>query len=177
LIAALRRPRLFPRTSSMGRLFDAVAALCGRFEPCTFEGQAAMSLEFLANPDVEDAYPLPLSPGEPAVADWELLIRAVLEDRSRGVPVSDIAARFHNALGDLATAAAQLAGCRNVVLTGGCFQNALLTERVRARLLNHKFDVYTHRDVPPGDGGISLGQVLVAAQKIKEPSYVSGNPR
>ena len=177
LIAALHRPGLFPRTSSMGRLFDAVAALCGWFGPCTFEGQAAMSLEFMANPDVEDAYPLPLSVGKPAEADWEPLVRGVLADRGRGVPPEDVAAKFHNALVDMAQQVAQQAECRNVVLTGGCFQNALLADRVRARLLKHDFDVYTHHNVPPGDGGIALGQVLIAAQKFKEYSNVSGNPR
>lgn len=136
-----------------------------------------MSLEFMANPDVEGAYPLPLSAGEPAEANWEPLVRAVLADRGRGVPPEDVAAKFHNALVDLAQEAAQQAECRNVVLTGGCFQNALLADRIRARLLEHGFDVYTHRNVPPGDGGIALGQVLIAAQKIKESSYVSGNPR
>jgi hydrogenase maturation protein HypF len=176
LIAALHRPKLFPRTSSMGRLFDAVAVLCGLFDRCTFEGQAAMGLEFLANPESAQAYPLPLAGGQPAQADWEPLIRAVLDDRRRGVPPEDIAARFHNALADFASQAARHAACRQVVLTGGCFQNALLETRVRARLLEDGFDVYTHHDVPPGDGGIALGQVFVAAQKVKESSYVSGNP-
>ena len=177
LLAALRRPKLFPRTSSMGRLFDGVAAICGLFQCCSFEGQAAMALEFAADPEVRDAYPCPLRDGTPAVGDWEPLLRAVLADRQRGAPLAEIAGRFHNALADLALAAARRAACPRVVLTGGCFQNALLTERVRARLLEHSFDVYTHRDVPPGDGGISLGQLLIAAERIKEYTHVSGNPR
>jgi hydrogenase maturation protein HypF len=152
----------------MGRLFDGVAAICGLFDRCSFEGQAAMALEFAADPGVRDAYPCPLQDGTPAVGDWEPLLRAVLADRGRGTPLAEIAGRFHNGLADLALAAAQRAACPRVVLTGGCFQNALLTERVRARLADHGFDVYTHRDVPPGDGGIALGQILVAAEKIKE---------
>ncbi len=171
-----------PRTSSMGRLFDAVAALCGLPGVISFEGQAAMALEFIAmecQREENDAYPLPLSGDSPMVADWEPLIRAVLADRSGGVPVGRISAKFHNALAEMAVAVAQRAGqvcnlsreddgCRQVVLTGGCFQNALLTSRVRTRLLQQGFSVYTHREVPPGDGGIALGQVYVAAKRIQE---------
>jgi hydrogenase maturation protein HypF len=193
LLAALKRPGLFPRTSSMGRLFDAVAALCGLPDRATFEGQAAMALEFAADPDVRDAYPLPLLNHEPSIADWEPLVRAVLADRACGIPVGPIAAKFHNALADMAVAAAQRVaserlaptdpdcnpkrqregdlptGCRRVVLTGGCFQNALLTERVRARLLETGFEVYTHQEVPPGDGGIALGQVFIALNNWLAP--------
>lgn len=182
LLAALRRPRLFPRTSSLGRLFDAVAALCGLpwsadaedgpdslCSPArvSFEGQAAMALEFAADPAVPDAYPLPPSEGTPAVADWEPLLRAVIADRRRGRPVAEIAARFHNALADLAVSAARRAGCRQVVLTGGCFQNALLSDRVRERLSDAGHSVYIQQQVPPGDGGLALGQVWVAARTLE----------
>ncbi len=169
LLAALKRGRLFPRTSSMGRLFDAVAALCGLPDRVSFEGQAAMALEFAVDPDVQDAYPLPLGGPTPAVADWEPVIRGILDDRTRGLPVGTIAAKFHNALAELAVAAARRVGCPQIVLTGGCFQNAVLHTRVRQRLLDSGFHVYTHRSVPPGDGGIALGQLLIAA-KIHEGS-------
>jgi hydrogenase maturation protein HypF len=175
LLAALERPKLFPRTSGLGRLFDAVAALCGLSERVTFEGQAAMALEFAVDPVVRDAYPLPLSADVPAVADWEPLIRGVLDDRSRGVPASQIAAKFHNALAEMALAVAARIGCHQIVLTGGCFQNAVLTQRVRERLLENDFKVYTHRQLPPGDGGIALGQVLIAARRMKESPNVSRN--
>ena len=82
-----------PRTSSMGRLFDAVAALCGLPRVISFEGQAAMSLEFAADGQIEEAYPLPLGEGTPAVADWEPMLRAVLTDRAAGVPLGRISAR------------------------------------------------------------------------------------
>jgi len=204
LIDALARPRLFPRTSSMGRLFDAVAALCddgiaysrgtgprpvvgehgpgahatyGLAERVSFEGQAAMALEFAADSDVREAYPLPLSEDSPARADWEPMIRGVIEDRCDGVAVARIAAKFHNALADLALAAAIRADCQQIVLTGGCFQNSLLTDRVYERLSERGFRVYTHREVPPGDGGIALGQVLIAAEMIKGSLHVSGNSR
>ena len=144
----------------MGRLFDGVAALCGLPPVISFEGQAAMALEFAADGEAEDAYPLPLGEGTPAVADWEPLVRAVLADRAAAVPVGRISARFHNALAELAVAVARRAAVPRVVLSGGCFQNALLSGRVRRRLLDAGFFVYTHRRVPPGDGGIALGQVL-----------------
>jgi hydrogenase maturation protein HypF len=167
LLAALQRLKLFPRTSSMGRLFDAVAVLCGLPDRVSFEGQAAMGLEFAADPAVSASYPLPVSDGTPAVADWEPLIRAVLDDRRRGVGVPEIAAKFHNALADLTVAVARRANCRQVVLTGGCFQNALLTVRARERLSAAGFRVYIHQEVPAGDGGIALGQVWLAAQTRK----------
>jgi hydrogenase maturation protein HypF len=175
LLSALRRPRLFPRTSSLGRLFDVVAVLCGGPQGVSFEGQAAMGLEFAADSSVDDAYPLPLSDTTPAVADWEPLIRQVLDERGRGVPRGRIAARFHNALAGLAVAAARRCLCVRVALSGGCFQNSLLTARVRQRLLEAGYSVYIHREVPPGDGGIALGQILIAAQE--ERLHVPRNSR
>ena len=168
LLSLLSRAVRAPRTSSMGRLFDAIAALCGLPAVITFEGQAAMALQFAADTDLVDAYPLPLSDAVPAVADWEGLVRAVLADVAAGEPVGRISGRFHNALAEMALAVAQRCGCKHVVLTGGCFQNALLTDRVRSRLLESGFSVYAHRAVPPNDGGIALGQVAIAASQVKE---------
>jgi hydrogenase maturation protein HypF len=95
------------------------------------------------------------------------MIRQVLADRAAGEPVARISARFHNALADWALAVARRWGGSQVVLSGGCFQNALLTERVQSRLAEAGFHVFTHRQVPPGDGGIPLGQVY----------YVLSRPR
>ncbi len=167
LVAVLKRPRLSPWTSSVGRLFDAVAALCGLPAKISFEGQAAMALEFAADPGEQEAYPLPLLNTTPAVADWGPLVRAVLAERAAGEPVGQISARFHNALANLAVEVAQRWGGSRVVLSGGCFQNALLTERLRARLLEAGFQVYTHLQVPPGDGGIALGQLVIASRRFK----------
>ncbi|NQU25789.1 MAG: carbamoyltransferase HypF [Candidatus Nealsonbacteria bacterium] len=167
LIAMLERSIQCPRTSSMGRLFDAVAAICGLPAVTSFEGQAAMALEFAADVNETGVYPLPLSDDTPAVADWEPLVRAVLADRTSGVPVGQIAARFHNALAELGVAIARQAGCSQIVLSGGCFQNALLSQRLHTRLLQSGLNVYTHRQVPPGDGGIALGQVFIAARQIE----------
>jgi hydrogenase maturation protein HypF len=186
LLESLARPRLNPRTSSMGRLFDAVAALCGLPTEISFEGQAAMALEFAADPECQEAYPLPLVDGSwgrdsglgirdwnsnlqspipnpqspiPTAGDWEPMVRAILADVAAGEPVRRISARFHNALADWAVAVARRWGGVQVALTGGCFQNALLTGRTGARLRAAGFRAFTHRQVPPGDGGIALGQV------------------
>jgi len=167
LLSALKQAVHTPRTSSMGRLFDAVAALCGLPAVISFEGQAAMALEYAADVDETEAYPMPLLDGQPAVADWEPLIRAVLGDHAAGVPVGRIGGRFHNALAEWAVAVARRSGCNQIALTSGCFQNALLTERIRSRLTQSGFHVYTHRSVPPGDGGIALGQVYVAAMQSR----------
>jgi hydrogenase maturation protein HypF len=204
LLVMLRRSVRCPRTSSMGRLFDAVAALCGLPPVISFEGQAAMALEYAADENEQIAYPMPIEcftsvallgtsganlptstkhclfqavahDGENGglIIDWAPMIRGILADRAAGVPVSRISARFHNALADAAVAVARCvdpAQQLSIVLTGGCFQNALLTARLRDRLSSAGFQVYTHREVPPGDGGIALGQVFLALQQVSRPA-------
>jgi hydrogenase maturation protein HypF len=166
LETALDRGHDFPQSSSMGRLFDAVAALCGLKDRVSFEGEAAMQLEFAVDPGETTAYPLPITDTAPAVADWQPLLDAVLRDLAAGRAPGTVAGRFHNSLAELAVQWARRTGIARVVLTGGCFQNRLLTRRVRARLLESGFEVYTQRRVPPGDGGIALGQVLGAAVQV-----------
>ena len=176
--AMLARGLNCPRSSSMGRLFDAVAALCGLGQEMTFEGQAAMKLEFAAEPGVMDAYSIPLRVStDGLVADWGPMLRQILDERLRGEPAGRISARFHNGLAQLAVDLARKAECGQVALTGGCFQNMLLTQRVRTRLLESGFTVFTHQRVPPGDGGIALGQIFVAARQMQGSIDVSGNTR
>jgi hydrogenase maturation protein HypF len=163
LVGMLARGVQSPRTTSVGRLFDAVAALSGVQARAGFEGQAAMALEFAAGEEVAEPYPLPLRDGEPAVADWEPLLRALLEDRERGASPGHMAARFHGALVSLAEAVALRVGLPRVVLSGGCFQNLRLLCAVRERLRARGFEVWMPRRYPPNDGGLSLGQVAVAA--------------
>jgi hydrogenase maturation protein HypF len=115
--------------------------------------------------------------GTPAVIDWEPLIRGVLADRARSVPARVISARFHEALGALAEELAVRSGLARVVLAGGCFQNARLTRLVHRRLAGRGLQVFTPRLYPPNDGGLSLGQALVAALRWKERTHVSGHPR
>jgi hydrogenase maturation protein HypF len=166
-----------PVTTSAGRLFDGVAALLGLHQRVSFEGQAAMALEWIADPTVAEAYPVDiLATGvQPAasdettpsfVVDWRSLLTALLEDLRRGVAVERIAACFHNALVELIVQVAQLAGEPQVALSGGCFQNRWLTERAAQQLRQAGFTVLLHRQVPPNDGGISLGQVAVAAAQL-----------
>ncbi len=185
MVARLAREGLAsPVTSSAGRLFDAVAALCGLRSRVTYEGQAAIELEMVADPETEGAYPLPLvdtdTPGPvdsgeipgpeskeaPVVLDARALVRAVLADLEAGVSAATISTRFHRGLADgSARVAAELArqhGVDRVVLSGGVFQNVLLLERMAGRLSEAGLRVLVPTRVPPNDGGISLGQAACA---------------
>jgi hydrogenase maturation protein HypF len=160
-----------PVTTSMGRLFDAVAALAGLQQEVDYEGQAAMHLEFAADPSETAGYPLDVLAGSPIILDWEPLVRAVIDDMRRKTPVGTISARFHNALIDALVSVAGQIGAERVALTGGCFQNRLLTERAAERLSAAGHRVILHRQVPPNDGGVALGQVAVAAAQLRaQPS-------
>lgn len=164
LQAMLARDLNCPRTSSLGRLFDAVAALTGIRERRGFEGQAAMELEFAAERAApEHAYGWAFSGQEVRVADPAPLVAELLRDRAAGAAPEALARRFHAALADLALAWARHAGLRDVALAGGCFQNALLTTLVTARLSEAGFRVHRHRRFPPNDGSLALGQAAVAA--------------
>jgi hydrogenase maturation protein HypF len=166
----IQREVACPPTTSMGRLFDGVAALLGLCQHARYEGEAAMALEFVADPAEAGAYPLPLVAGDDAAAplqvEWRPLIEEILIDLRRDVPAARIAARFHNALVGAAVDVARCAGEPRVALTGGCFQNRRLAERGAAALESAGFQVLVHRQVPPNDGGISLGQVAVAAARL-----------
>ncbi len=166
-VAAMDRGFSAPISTSVGRLFDAIAALLGLRDTCSFEGQAAMELEWSAatHPDPSpEPYPLPLSDGAPAVADTAPLVRAVLADRAAGRPLPEIAARFHASLVELGVRIAERANVPRVVLAGGCFQNDLLTRALASRLRAGGFDVRLPARVPTNDGGISVGQAAIAAR-------------
>jgi hydrogenase maturation protein HypF len=143
-------------TTSVGRLFDAVASITGVAQQNRFEGQAAMLLENeIGSVRTEEAYPL-------AAGDWSSLITEVLRDIREGLPVPSIAAKFHNALVNWILEIAVKSKLKQIVLSGGVFQNRYLTERAAAMLESKGFVVHTHRRVPPNDGGIALGQVVMA---------------
>jgi hydrogenase maturation protein HypF len=167
LRSMLERGLNAPRTSSAGRLFDGVAALLGLRSVAQFEGQAAMELEWAVGPAITDsAYPFRLVGARaPLVIDWELALRALLADLARGAPRELIAARFHNTLVEAIVAVAEQVGMEAVALSGGCFQNLYLLERSVSRLRQAGFQVYWHRQVPPNDGGIALGQLVAAARQ------------
>ena len=143
-------------TTSVGRLFDAVAAITGIAQQNRFEGQAAMLLENeIGALRTEEAYPL-------TKGDWAPLIAEVVNDSRAGVPVSRIAARFHNALVNWIVEVGEEAKEKQIVLSGGVFQNRYLSEGVAAALEGRGFVVHTHQRVPPNDGGIALGQAVMA---------------
>jgi hydrogenase maturation protein HypF len=164
-----------PLTSSAGRLFDAVASIVGVRQWTRFEGQAAMALEFILQSGVDTSYAFSI--GEDGIVDWQPMILQILKETQAGEPVGRIAASFHNTLAEMMIAAARRAGVRQVVLTGGCFQNKYLLERAVRRLEQENFQPSWHQRVPPNDGGIALGQVMAAARvtrlrpKTKAVSY------
>jgi len=159
-----------PLTSSCGRLFDGVAALLGVRNRMNYEGQAAIELEGLAERGrVDRLYPGEINRDDETLQlDWLPLIGALLADVLAGVPAADIAATFHHSLAAAATAVCseirRESGCGRVVLSGGVFQNRLLSEALVSLLENDGFTVFTHRLVPPNDGGLALGQAMIAGR-------------
>lgn len=162
-----------PLTSSCGRLFDAVAALVGVRQEVNYEGQAAIELEMTMGASKDDLYyPLSLTRKN---AGWIIstkpLLEAIIGDLLNGVPTGVISLRFHNGLVEVFTQLAMLlrerTGTKRVCLSGGTFQNVYLLERLQSRLLSNGFEVFTHSQVPAGDGGLSLGQALVAAHCLR----------
>ena len=170
----LRAGVAYPWTTSMGRLFDAVASLTGLCDGVSFEGQAAMAVEFAAEraqaagENFSVGYPMDLLEQDASegsrIVDWRPTVRAMLEDLGKGVSPERIAARFHAELANEIVLVAQAAGLPRVVLTGGCFQNGLLLALARRRLDAAGFTVYRHSLVPPNDGGLSLGQAVIAGR-------------
>jgi len=158
-----------PASSSLGRLFDAISALLCVRDTVLYEGQAAIELEMLAQPS-DGVYPFAIESGDPATFNVSPLIRAIVEDVLREVPVCRIAWRFHNSIAEMLAAsciqARKLSGIHAVALSGGVFQNKLLLERLVGRLTVLGFMVYVNRLVPPNDGGLSFGQAAVAAARL-----------
>lgn len=157
-------------TTSMGRLFDAVSSLLGVRQVVTYEAQAAIELEILADTATDPAaYEFAVTAD---VIDQRPVLRAIVEDVRRCRPAADIAAGFHRAVADATTTVAATIGAAaaidTVALTGGVFQNALLTRLTRVGLQRHGFTVLTHTLVPPNDGGLALGQVAVAAARLAD---------
>jgi hydrogenase maturation protein HypF len=162
-----------PRTSSCGRLFDAVAALVGLRSVVTYEAQAAIELEMAGHSSTDEgAYPFDLVKEGPT---WKIGTRSLFDwliaDLRKGVSVPDISRRFHNGLAlvltDLSVKIRDERGLNRVCLSGGCFNNILFFEFVLSALRKQNFEVYFHSEVPAGDGGISLGQAIVAAHLLK----------
>jgi hydrogenase maturation protein HypF len=162
-----------PETSSLGRLFDGVAALLGLRHQVSFEGQAAMELEGLV--EIASCTTLPFhveNRGEMMILNLLPAVKTIAEERCAGRSSEELAAAFH---ATLAVSFAQVAGkirdfsgINRIALSGGCFQNRILTEQCVTELTRAGFDVYTHRAVPTNDGGVSLGQAVSVAATIRQ---------
>ncbi|MGB5770242.1 MAG: carbamoyltransferase HypF, partial [Crocosphaera sp.] len=151
-----------PLTSSVGRLFDGVAAMIGMCEKISFEGQGAMSLEYvIVDWKSEEIYPYEIKDKiVPFIIDWELIIKGIMEDILQKKPHQEIAAKFHNTLVEIIIDVAKNIQETNILLTGGCFQNKYLTERTILRLRQENLTPFWHNNIPPNDGGIALGQIM-----------------
>jgi hydrogenase maturation protein HypF len=161
------------RTSSAGRLYDAVASLPALRQESSYEAQAAMQLEQLAEPCAAAGYPFslvePAGRGdEPVAVDWRPAVAGILADLQAGVTPSAVAGRFHRTLALMVGAVAEWAGIERVVLSGGCFQNAALAALAARELRAGGFQVFTASRIPPNDGGLAVGQALVAAHTLLE---------
>ncbi len=157
-------------TSSCGRLFDAVASLIGLRQEINFEAQAAIELEMIASSDGDEAYPFEIEDGGCSQVDVRPMIEEIVWDLSQAKTASSIAARFHNTM-----AAVIVEGClriqrsdglKRVCLSGGTFQNLYLLQRAVVGLRKSGFEVFLHALVPPNDGGISLGQAVIANEVL-----------
>jgi hydrogenase maturation protein HypF len=167
LLQQIDRKMNSPLTSSCGRLFDGVSALLGLCPSVSFEGQAAMELEMIADPAEEGGYEF-LTEEEDGneVVRLGPVIEGILQDLEKGVHRSRISGKFHNTLvkvgGVLCRKIRDDGGPGKVTLSGGVFQNRLLAERMKTALEGSGFKVYVHRQVPCNDGGLSLGQAVIA---------------
>jgi hydrogenase maturation protein HypF len=163
LKSALNKQINCPMTTSAGRLFDAVASLLGLCHFNQYEGQAAMMLENIASTaSSTQHYQFQLIDDDPIVYDWKNTFEQILDDIKQMISPALIAAKFHNTLSEIILAIAHQAGQKNIVLSGGCFQNALLVENVVVKLETAGFSVYCHERIPPNDGGLALGQLYAA---------------
>ena len=160
-----------PRTSSVTRLFDAVASLAGIRQIATFPAQASLELEAARRDLPNDAcyrFRIESREGQPSLVDWEPSIRELVRDISRKVSPAKVSAKFHNTLVEIVVQVAKRVGERTVVLTGDMFENRFLTERTVERLESENFEVFLNQAVPPNDGGLALGQVVWGSRRTAD---------
>lgn len=158
-----------PMTSSMGRFFDGVSSIIGICHDNTFEAQAAMGLEFMAFESLEVScytYGIIQNLHEDTIrVDWRPMVRGIVEDFRQDKPKDYISTRFHRSLADVIVHLARFWNIKQIVLTGGCFQNKFLTQCTVDQLRKAGFIPYWHKQVPANDGGIALGQMTIAARR------------
>ncbi|MFH1808106.1 MAG: carbamoyltransferase HypF [Pseudomonadota bacterium] len=178
LLALLTTAPAVTPTSSMGRLFDAVAALVCGCRHNSYEAQSAALLEAAAGGQVQGGYPLPLRRGALLELDTAPLFEAILDDTARGVPADQVSARFHGALVaglvDMCQALGERHRLRTVALGGGSFANRILLDQALTRLQGVGFRVLRPRRLPPGDGGLCIGQLALAAAQIDAAAEPGG---
>ena len=163
-----------PKTSSAGRLFDAVASLLDLRQINRFEGQAAMELEFQLKDTVDHGcYEFQIrnqkniGNSSGYLVDWKIIIQQILRDKENQIPVNEISQKFHNTLSEVVVEVAKIVRETKVVLSGGCFQNRYLTEYTVKRLKEENFHPYWHQRIPANDGGIAVGQIGAAISNRK----------
>jgi hydrogenase maturation protein HypF len=158
-------------TSSCGRLFDAVSSLLGIRHETSYEGQAAIELEAAAT-DAKGAYSFGIESGEPFQIDLRPAIAAIVHETLGGIPAGDISARFHRTVSDAIVAGCEriraASGLQRVCLSGGTFQNLRLLRHAVTGLRTRGFEVLVHRRVPANDGGLALGQAVIAAHRVRD---------
>jgi hydrogenase maturation protein HypF len=166
------------RTSSVGRLFDAVASLLDIRQKINYEGQAAMMLEYSVNSLETNCYPFTVSGKNPLVIDWQPMIEQILGEIENKHPNGQIAMKFHLTLAEMILKVCKQFPLKKVVLTGGCFQNAILLEKTINLLRENDYNPYWHQRIPPNDGGISLGQIVyLKSVKKYDREIISAKPK
>lgn len=160
-------------TSSMGRLFDAVSSILGICNKVSFEGQASMELEaVIEDSSTEDFYPYIIEDKtEDIILNPSPIIRGLMEDRLKNIPISTISRRFHNSIirasVDTCKIIRNSTTISEVALSGGVFQNSYLLKNMVTSLIRENFTVYTHSTIPSNDGGVSIGQIIIANESLK----------
>jgi len=170
VVQAMRKGVNAPMTSSMGRLFDAVSAILGICENASYDGEAAVLLEMAASSRARSEYPFGLDEDcWPMKIDVRPTIDALLHDKAQGLPIGELAGRFHNTIAAVVQKVCRLlrqkTRIEKVALSGGVFQNCLLLGKITESLRSRGFTVLSHSRVPSNDGGIAIGQAVIAARR------------
>jgi hydrogenase maturation protein HypF len=168
---AIERKINTPLTSSMGRLFDAISSILSVRDEVHYEGQAAIELEMIADHEVKEEYPFTIHKEEkPMVIDPRKIVRGVVRDLIDGISSPKISGKFHRTIARIIVETCDAIRCgeelNRVVLSGGVFQNIFLLSLVTKGLKDSGFETYTHHLVPTNDGGISLGQAVIAHMRL-----------